>query len=55
VAAVGDSVVLSMDTLAVDTVIVGGRVVKRSGRLAADVTALLTELATSAARVTATA
>jgi len=49
------SVVLSMDTRAVDTVIVGGRVVKRSGRLAADVTTLLTELATSAARVTATA
>lgn len=50
------SVVLSMDTRAVDTVIVGGRIVKRDGRLSAGkVTTLLTELAESAARVTATA
>ncbi|MFL6124353.1 amidohydrolase family protein, partial [Actinophytocola sp.] len=49
------SVVLSMDTRAVDTVIVGGRVVKRDGRLVMDVTTLLTDLAESAARVTATA
>ncbi len=50
------TVVLSMDTRAVDTVLVGGRIVKRDGRLlAGNVTTLLTELAESAARVTATA
>jgi cytosine/adenosine deaminase-related metal-dependent hydrolase len=50
------SVVLSMDTRAVDTVIVGGRIVKRDGRLlAGNVTSLLTDLTESAARVTATA
>lgn len=50
------SVVLSMDTRAVDTVIVGGRIVKRNGQLlAGNVKTLLSELRESAARVTATA
>jgi len=49
------SVVLSMDPRSVDTVIVGGRIVKRGGRLVADVATSLTQLAESAARVTATA
>jgi cytosine/adenosine deaminase-related metal-dependent hydrolase len=44
------SVVLSMDTRAVDTVIVGGDIVKQGGRLLAqNVTELLTTLADSAA------
>jgi cytosine/adenosine deaminase-related metal-dependent hydrolase len=48
------AVVLSMDTRAVDTVVVGGRVVKRGGRLLGDtVTSVLARLAESAARVTA--
>ncbi|WP_285486472.1 amidohydrolase family protein [Amycolatopsis taiwanensis] len=50
------SVVLAMDTRAVDSVIVGGQFVKRDGRLLApDVSTLLTTLAESAARVTASA
>lgn len=50
------SVVLAMDTRAVDTVIVGGQVMKRDGILVADdVTTLLTTLTESAARLTATA
>lgn len=49
------SIVLSMDTRSVDTVIVGGRVVKRDGRLLAKVTVLWTELVESAARVAPTA
>jgi cytosine/adenosine deaminase-related metal-dependent hydrolase len=50
------AIVLSMDTRAVDTVIVGGRIVKRDGRLLDEnVTNVLAELAESAARVTATA
>jgi cytosine/adenosine deaminase-related metal-dependent hydrolase len=50
------AIVLSMDTRAVDTVIVAGRIVKRDGRLVDEnVTNVLAELAESAARVTATA
>ncbi|HEX6360502.1 amidohydrolase family protein [Actinophytocola sp.] len=50
------SVVLAMDTRAVDTVLVGGRIVKRHGRLLAEnVATLLTELEESVERVTATA
>lgn len=50
------AVVLSMDTRSVDTVVVGGRVVKRDGRLLdTDWTKVLAELADSAARVVATA
>ncbi len=50
------AVVLSMDTRSVDTVVVGGRVVKRDGRLLdTDWTKVLAELAESAARVVATA
>jgi cytosine/adenosine deaminase-related metal-dependent hydrolase len=50
------AVVLSMDTRAVDTVVVGGRIVKRDGRLVAEnVTVALAELKDSAARLTATA
>lgn len=50
------SIVLSMDTRSVDTVVVGGSVVKRAGRLlAANMTVLLTVLMESAARVAATA
>jgi cytosine/adenosine deaminase-related metal-dependent hydrolase len=50
------AVVLSMDTRSVDTVVVGGRVVKRDGRLLdTDWTKVLAELANSAARVVATA
>jgi cytosine/adenosine deaminase-related metal-dependent hydrolase len=50
------SVVLSMDTRAVDTVIVGGQVVKRDGvLLGQNVTTLLTTLMGSAARLTTTA
>jgi cytosine/adenosine deaminase-related metal-dependent hydrolase len=46
-------VVLAADTRNVDTVIVGGRVVKRGGVLRHDVPSLLTSLADSAARLTA--
>lgn len=50
------AIILSMDTRSVDTVIVGGRIVKRDGRLLDQkLTVLLAELAESAARVTATA
>jgi 5-methylthioadenosine/S-adenosylhomocysteine deaminase len=50
------SVVLAMDTRAVDTVIVGGQVVKRGGvLLAPNVTTLLTTLVASSARLTTTA
>jgi cytosine/adenosine deaminase-related metal-dependent hydrolase len=50
------AIVLSMDTRAVDTVIVAGRIVKQDGRLVDEnVTNVLAELAESAARVTATA
>lgn len=50
------AVVLSMDTHSVDTVVVGGRVVKRGGRLLdTDWTKVLAELAESANRVVATA
>lgn len=50
------SVVLSMDTRAVDTVIVGGRVVKRGGvLLAGNVSTLLTTLLESSTRLTTTA
>jgi cytosine/adenosine deaminase-related metal-dependent hydrolase len=50
------AVVLAMDTRAVDTVIVGGRVVKRGGRLVdAKWTKVLADLVTSAERVMATA
>jgi cytosine/adenosine deaminase-related metal-dependent hydrolase len=50
------AVVLSMDTRAVDTVLVGGRVVKRRGRLVdTDMTKVLAALAESAERVVATA
>ena len=49
------SVVLAMDTSAVDTVLVGGRVVKRHGLLRHhDLTALLTTLEESASHVTTT-
>ncbi|TDE26304.1 amidohydrolase family protein [Actinomadura sp. 6K520] len=47
------AVVLAADTRNVDTVIVGGRVVKRGGVLRHDVPSLLTSLADSAARLTA--
>lgn len=50
------SVVLSMDTRAVDTVIVGGRVVKRGGvLLARNVSTLLTTLLESSTRLITTA
>jgi cytosine/adenosine deaminase-related metal-dependent hydrolase len=50
------AVVLSMDTRAVDTVIVSGRIVKRNGQLlTGNLKRLLSELRDSAARVTATA
>lgn len=49
------AIVLSMDTSAVDTVMVGGRVVKRHGRLDRDVPAVLATLAASATHVTGTA
>ncbi|MEU5880350.1 amidohydrolase family protein [Spirillospora sp. NPDC047279] len=50
------AVVLSADTSTVDTVLVGGRVVKRGGRLLHhDVPAVLAELTASAAHVTAPA
>jgi hypothetical protein len=45
-----------MDTRAVDTVVVGGRIVKRDGELLAEnVTIAMADLAKSAAWVTATA
>jgi cytosine/adenosine deaminase-related metal-dependent hydrolase len=48
------AVVLSADTSSVDTVLVGGRIVKRDGRLMHhDVASLLTALAESAGRLTA--
>jgi cytosine/adenosine deaminase-related metal-dependent hydrolase len=48
------TIVLSMDTRAVDTVLVGGQIVKRNGHLLADnVAKVWTELAESATRVTA--
>jgi cytosine/adenosine deaminase-related metal-dependent hydrolase len=47
------SIVLSADRSVVDTVVVGGRVVKRDGRLVGhDVQAVLAALAESAAHVT---
>ncbi len=50
------AIVLSMDTRAVDTVVVGGRIVKRAGRLVdAKWTKVVTDLAESADRVVATA
>lgn len=50
------AIVLSMDTRSVDTVVVGGRIVKRDGRLLVDnVTNALARLKDSAARVVATA
>jgi cytosine/adenosine deaminase-related metal-dependent hydrolase len=50
------AIVLSMDTRAVDTVVVGGRIVKRDGELLAEnVTIAMADLAKSAAWVTATA
>lgn len=50
------AIVLSMDTRAVDTVVVGGRIAKRDGRLVdANLTKVLAELADSAHRVVATA
>jgi 5-methylthioadenosine/S-adenosylhomocysteine deaminase len=48
------AIVLAMDTRAVDTVVVGGRIVKRDGQLCRpDVPAVLAGLAESAARVRA--
>jgi cytosine/adenosine deaminase-related metal-dependent hydrolase len=48
------SIVLAMDTRAVDTVLVGGRIVKRAGRLLrTDLPTVHGELAESAARITA--
>jgi cytosine/adenosine deaminase-related metal-dependent hydrolase len=50
------AIVLSMDTRSVDTVMVGGQIVKRDGQLlVTNVPTLMTELAESTAWVTATA
>ena len=47
------AIVLSMDTRAVDTVVVGGRIVKRDGRLLHhDVTKVLAALEASSRRLT---